>query len=160
MRTPKKRFTVIAALALAAAALPAAGGFASAQASTYCEYFGGPTPSIEVDLENDQNPEVRVPSLSNVSVCAQADVFVTGNPIRVEPCNWEFTDCWRVLVHVQAGVTVDSGLSLCRAIDGAYSCANADVGPWSYTTPDVDTICIGVDLGGGGACSGGFLGFE
>lgn len=160
MRTPKKRFTVVAALALAAAALPAASGFAPAQASTYCQGFAGPTPSVEVDINNDQNPEVRVPSLSNVSVCAQADVFVTGNPVRVERCDWMF-NCWAVYVHLQAGVTVDSGLSLCRAIDGSYSCANADIGPWSYTTPDMDTICIGIDLNGQYPCSGGALiGFE
>lgn len=161
MRAPKKRLTVVAALALAVAALPAAGGFAPATASTYCEYVSGPTPSVEVDLQNDQNPEVRVPSLSNIAVCAQADVFATGQPVRAEFCEWFVSDCIRVYVHLQAGVSAYSGLSVCRAVDGAYSCSNADVGPWSYTTPDMDTICIGIDLNGGYPCSSGTLiGFE
>lgn len=160
MRTPKKRLTIAASLALAFAAIPAVTGLSPAHASTYCEYVAGPTPSAEVDINNDGNPEVRVPSLRDVAVCAQADVFVTGTPVRIEPCGWGF-DCFRILVHLQAGVSLDGGLSLCRTIDGSPTCSNGHVGPWSYTSPDMDTICIGVDLNGEHPCSGGtILGFE
>ncbi len=71
MRTPKKRHSVVAALALALSALPAVTGLAPAHAVTQCQFFNGPTPSAEIDTNNDGNPEVRVPSLSNVSVCAE-----------------------------------------------------------------------------------------
>lgn len=152
MHTPKKRHAVAAVLALAFSALPAAAGLAPAHAEAYCQYFEGPTPSAEVDLENDGNPEVRVPSLSNVSVCAQADVLVHGEPLRVERCDW-LIDCWRILVHPQAGVTIYSGLEVCRSVDGGLpTCSTVNVGPWHYETPPANTICIGIHLRGGYPC--------
>lgn len=162
MHSPKKRHVVAAVLALAFAALPAAAGLSPAHAATHCEYFSGPTPSAEIDINNDGNPEVRVPSLSNVSVCAQADVFVHGEPLRVENCGWFGVNCWRILIHPQAGATIDSGVVVCRSVDGGPQvCSTVHVGPWTYMTPDQDTICIGIDLNGGFPCSGGALiGFE
>lgn len=162
MRTTKKRLAAVAALALAAAVLPAAAGLSAAHATTYCEYFAGPTPSAEIDTNNDGNPEVRVPSLSNVSVCAQADVFVTGEQLRIENCSWWGISCWRIYVHAQAGVYLDSGLAVCRSVDGGpQTCSTVDVGPWGYETPPVNRICIGIDLNGGFPCSSGqLLGFE
>lgn len=162
MRIPKKRHSIVAVLALAFAALPAAAAISPAHAATYCEYFYGPTPSAEVDTNNDGNPEVRVPSLSNVSICAQSDVFVHGQPVRAESCEgWFGINCWRVYVHAQAGVTIEEGLQVCRSIDGVPTCSTVHVGPWTYWTPDVDTICIGIDLNGGYPCSGGqLIGFE
>jgi hypothetical protein len=156
MRSPKKRSTVVAVLALALSALPAAATISPAHAATQCQYFYGPTPSAEVDTNNDGNPEVRVPSLSDVSVCAGGDAFVHGNPIRVEPCEeWFGASCWRLLIHPQAGATIDGGVTVCREIDDAGVCSYLDVGPWTYMTPDADTLCIGIDLNGGRPCAGG-----
>lgn len=163
MRTPKKRHTVVAVLALVFAALPAAASLSPAHAAPICQPYSGPTPSVEVDTNNDGNPEVRVPSLSNVSICVQTDASLHGNPVRVENCSeWWGIDCWRVLIHPQAGVTVDSGVAVCRSVDqGPTVCSNVKVGPWTYWTPDQPTMCIGIHLGGGSACSNGqFFGFE
>jgi hypothetical protein len=163
MRIFRKRHAVLAVLALALASVPATAGLSPAHAATYCEYYYGPSPSAEVDLNDDGNPEVRVPSLSNVSVCAHADVLVHGEPLRVENCSgWFGVNCWRVYVHAQAGVTVGSGLEICRSVDGGpQTCTTIDQAPWTYYTPDVNRICIGIDLNGGFPCSGGALvGFE
>lgn len=158
MRTPKKRHTVVAALALAFSALPAAAAISPAHAATQCQYFYGPTPSIEIDKENDGNPEVRVPSLSNVSVCASGNAITHGQPARVERCDFWSTSCWRILIHPQAGATIDSAIQVCRAIDGSYSCSTISQPPWTVMTPDQDTLCIGIDLNGGGPCGGGLNG--
>lgn len=151
-----KRYALASLLALVAATMPVVLTATPAHASTYCEYFYGPTPSVEVDLNDDGNPEVRVPSLSNVSVCAETDVFADTNPVHVEPCaEWFEANCWRVYVHVEAGVHAYNGLTLCRSVDGSHSCSTVDVGPWDYRSPDMNRICIGIHTGGGSACSHG-----
>lgn len=156
MRTPKKRHTVVAALALAVSALPAVAGLSPAHAVTQCQYFYGPTPSAEIDTNNDGRPEVRVPSLSNVSVCGEGSALAHGNPVHVEPCyEWFGASCWRLLIHPQAGATIESGVQLCRSIDGARTCSTLDQPPWTVMTPDQDTLCVGIDLTGGYPCAGG-----
>lgn len=155
MRTPKKRHTVVAAVALALSALPAVTGLSPAHAVTQCQYFYGPTPSVEVDIQNDGRPEARVPSLSNVSVCAEGTAIAHGQPLRVEQCYWWSTSCWKLLIHPQAGATIESGVQVCRAVDGFRTCSTADQPPWTIMTPDQDTLCIGIDLNGGRPCAGG-----
>ena len=155
MRTPKKRHSVVAALALALSALPAVTGLAPAHAVTQCQYFYGPTPSAEIDTNNDGNPEVRVPSLSNVSVCGEGSAFLQGDPVRAEQCYYWSTSCWRVLIHPQAGATIESGVQVCRSIDGSRTCSTVDQPPWSIMTPDQNTLCVGIDLNGGFPCGGG-----
>ncbi|HEX2295878.1 MAG TPA: hypothetical protein VHN37_11270 [Actinomycetota bacterium] len=155
MRTPKKRHSLVAVLALVLTALPAAAAISPAHAVEQCQHFAGPTPSAEIDLQNDDDPEVRVPSLSNVSVCASGNVLVRGEPLRVEPCgNWDGR-CWRILATPEAGATISSGVRVCRAIDGAYSCSTVDQPPWDIDTPPSDTLCIGIDLDGGRPCANG-----
>ncbi|MDQ4124565.1 MAG: hypothetical protein M3134_03050 [Actinomycetota bacterium] len=154
MRTPKKRHTVVAAVALALSALPAVTGLSPAHAATQCQYFYGPTPSAEIDTNNDGRPEVRVPSLSNVSVCAEGNAITHGQPLRVERCDW-WASCWRLLVHPQAGATIASKVTVCRSIDGSHTCSIIDQPPWTIMTPDQNTLCIGIDLYGGYPCGGG-----
>lgn len=162
MTFTKKRYTFASLLALVVATVPMILAPAPAHASTYCEYFYGPTPSAEVDLNDDGIPEVRVPSVSDVSICAQDDVFVHGQQLHLEHCyDWFGIDCFRLYVHAQAGVTIDGGLTLCREIDDVRTCSAVDVGPWTYWTPDVNRICIGFDINGSRPCThGGFVGFE
>lgn len=162
MHIPKKRHTVVAVLALVFAAVPAVTAISPAHAATNCQYFYGPTPSAEIDTNNDGNPEVRVPSLSNVSVCAQSDGFVHGDPVRVEDCYWFASGCWKILVHAQVGATIGNEITVCRSIDGVQTCSYIEQAPWTVMSPDVDTLCIGIDLNGGRPCSGGtaLIGFE
>lgn len=159
-----KRTRTIAVIAAVAALFPLVVASPASAATRCVMLLAGPTPSVEVDTNNDGNPEVRVPSLSDVTMCTNSDVAVLGTPARVEPCNpfGPITPCWRVLVHPQAGVSLDGEVLLCRAIDQVPDCSAIDVGPWEYTTPPVDTLCIGIDLHGGKPCSGGtaVIGFE
>ena len=154
MRTPKKRHTVVAAVALALSALPAVTGLSPAHATTQCQYFYGPTPSAEIDRDNDGNPEVRVPSLSNVSVCGTGTALTHGDPVRVERCDW-LLSCWRLLIHPQAGATIGGNVQVCRSLDGVGTCSTVTVPPWTIMTPPQDTLCIGIHLNGGYACGGG-----
>lgn len=165
MRSPKRRHTIVAALVVALSAVPAVTSATPARAATRCVMvFAGPSPSVEVDTNNDGNPEYRVPSLSDVTVCSHSSVSLLGTPARVEPCNafGPITPCWRVLVHPQAGAEIEGGILLCRAIDQVSTCSTIDVGPWRYMTPPAETLCIGIDLHGGKPCSGGtaVVGFE
>ena len=158
MSIVKRRYAIGSLLALVMAAVPMVLTAAPAYAGTHCESLPGPTPSVEVDLDDDGNPEVRVPSLSNVSVCAQTDVFVDADPVQVGPCaEWFEAGCYRIYVHVEAGVSLEGGLTLCRSIDGAPTCSRVGVGPWTYSTPEMNRICIGVDARGGSPCSHGDL---
>ena len=158
MQSPKKRHTVFAALTLALGALPAATAVSPALATTAtlpCQSFSGPTPSVEIDTNNDGNPEVRVPSLSNVSVCGQGTVIAEADTARVEPCSSIPMSCWRLLIEAEAGATLSSDLRVCRAIDGAYSCSTVEQPPWTVRVPEHDTLCVGIDLNGGFPCGGG-----
>jgi hypothetical protein len=155
MRTPKKRHTVVAALALALSALPAVTAISPAHAAVQCLGWAGPTPSVEVDTNNDGNVEVRVPSLSNISVCAAGNVFTDTDVARVEPCSFVPMSCWRLLVTPQVGAEIESDLSLCRAIDRVTSCSRISQPRWGVATPAQPTLCIGIDLNGGFPCGGG-----
>ena len=154
MRLSKKAAAIL--LAAAVSALPMVVAPSPALASTTCEYLDGPTPSVEADTNGDGQADVRVPSLSDVSLCAQSDVFVHGEPLRLESCDWT-AGCWRLYVHLQVGATVDTGLVLCRSIDGVRTCSSIDQTPFEVWTPDQPTMCIGFDVNGQYPCSGGTL---
>lgn len=157
----KKRNVAAALLAAVVAATPIVLAPTPAQASEFCQYFAGPTPAVEADLDGDGNPDVRVPSATNVSLCAQDDVFVHGQQARLEMCDWFSPFCWALYVDLEAGVTVDTGFRLCRSLDGVPTCSTVDVTPVTVWTPEVNTICIGFDIDGGSPCSHGMLvGFE
>lgn len=156
----KKRHTLPALLAALVAAVPIVLAPTPALAAT-CEYFAGPTPSVEADTDGDGQADYRVPSVSDVSVCAQSDVFLHGQPLRLEPCDWWSAGCWRLYVHLQAGVTVDSGFELCRELDNVPTCSRIDQAPWTYYTPSQPVMCIGFDINGEHPCSSGwYFGFE
>lgn len=152
----KKR--AIALVAAAAAIFPfvvASPSHANVAPSTCRTLIAGPTPAVEVDTNNDGNPEVRVPSMTNVRVCVYGDVTLTDSPNTwSEPCNSQGT-CQRFFVHYGLSGSAGGSATLCQTIDGRQTCG--------YTTPvhvplnvlAPNTMCIGVDLTGGYPCGGG-----
>lgn len=161
MRNTKKRLAVLGALALVAAALPMTMASPAYAAGTNCQYYPGPTPAAEADINGDGQVDVRVPSFTNISVCAQTDAFLEGQQLRWEMCDWFSPFCWALYVHPQAGVTVDTGLEVCRTADlGTPTCTVVDQTAWTIWTPDAPVMCIGFDIGGGSPCTqGSLLGF-
>lgn len=162
MYVRKKRLSAIAALALAFASVPAIAAISPAYAGTACEDVPGPTPSVEADINGDGRPDVRVPSFRDIEVCATADIFVDANPVQIENCHpWGWIGCYKILVHAQAGVGIDTGMTLCYTADGVRTCRVVDQYPWYYYTPDMPVMCIGIDLEGTSPCSSGMIvGFE
>lgn len=156
MRTPKKRHTVVATLALALSALPAVTALGPAHATTLeCQSIPGPTPSAEIDTNNDGNAEVRVPSVRDISVCASGDVFADADVARLEPCGWTLTSCYRILIDAETSAGIGSTVQVCRSVDGVRSCSRVDQPEWHTGTPPMDTLCIGIDSSGGFPCGGG-----
>jgi hypothetical protein len=159
MRTPKRRHTLSAVLALALSALPAVASVTPAHAVTamQCQALGNPTPSAEVDFENDGNADVRVPSVSDLSVCVEGEVGLTGDVARIEPCGPGVlvVPCSKVLIDAEVGATLDVTVWLCRAVDHAGVCSYVAAGPWTYETLPTRTLCIGVYTGGSFPCGGG-----
>ncbi|MDQ3956743.1 MAG: hypothetical protein M3273_00305 [Actinomycetota bacterium] len=143
---------VMAALPVLFAGTPAAAGEIDTTAS--CVGLAGPTPSAEVDLDNDGNPEVRVPSVTNLKLCVQRDVTVYyAFPVSIEECKPNGR-CMAFYVHIGATATVDTGVFLCYTLDGSSSCTSADPTPIGITTGETRTICVGYDLDGGHPCDG------
>lgn len=139
------------------AAAPAAASEPGSLAAR-CVAFAARTPSVEVDLDGDRNPEVRVPSISDVYVCAQDDVTLTADPVTLERCDF-YPTCWAAHIHVYGKVTADTGLSVCRSVDNQPLCSYVDVGAVTAETPWINPICVGADLNGGYPCSGWYLTF-
>ena len=128
---------------------------ASAEAANCLVLLQGPTPSAEVDLENDGNPEVRVPSVTDVTLCVGADVVLTDAPnVWTEPCG-ELGSCMRFLVHYGLSGYAETGASFCYTADGSTICGETrDIRvPLDFLAGG--TICVGYDLFGGHPCSGG-----
>ena len=154
----KKR--AIALVAAAAAIFPfvfASPGHAITidQAATCRTVLAGPTPSVEIDRNNDGNPEVRVPSITNARLCVTADVQLSDSPYWwSEPCNWQGT-CQRIFIHYGLSGRATGQAQLCFNLDGLPTC-----GTTTPVTVPIDfigggTMCIGVDATGGRPCGGG-----
>lgn len=152
----KKR--AIALVAAAAAIFPfvfASPGHAIDATSTCHTLLAGPTPSVEIDRNNDGNPEVRVPSITDASICLYGGVRIDDSPgVWTEPCDW-WGACQRFLVHYALDGEASASAQVCFSLDGLPTCGT--------TTPVVvplnmvrgGTMCIGIDAGGGSPCGGG-----
>lgn len=165
MRISKTRNALAALLAGAllvpalAAATPAVATEDEAVRPIQCIPLPGNTPSVEIDEDDDGNPEHRVPSISNVELCVEDTVVVTAPTVYAEPCSWGL-GCWAIRIHAHASLYADTGLLVCYLADDVRSCSTANVAPVSAGTPPVSPICIGIDLGGQYPCSGWYLTFE
>lgn len=152
----------LALVAAAAALLPLVVA-APASAGTACSVLlAGPTPSVEIDTDNDGNPEVRVPSATNVTLCVGADVVLSDSPSWwSEPCS-EWGTCTRFFVHYGLSGYAETGAQVCFTLDGEEVCTRMRPVRVPLDAIQGGTMCIGVDLGGGRPCSGGtaVIGFE
>lgn len=146
---------VIALVAAAAAVFPlVVAGPASAAVECHT-LVAGPTPSVEVDTDNDGNPEVRVPSLRDARLCVGADVVLTDQPSWwSEPCA-EWGTCWRFFVHYGLSGYAETGVQVCYTLDGSELCSRELDARVPIDFIGGGTMCIGVDAGGGRPCSGG-----
>lgn len=148
---------VMALVAAAAAIFPfvvAAPGYAS-KASDCRTLLAGPTPSVEVDTNNDGNPELRVPSLTNARLCVFGDVRLDDAPSAWnEPCSSQGT-CHRFFLHYGLSGDGSASAQLCFSLDGLPSCAETVRVPVPLDVVRGGTMCIGVDAQGGSPCGGG-----
>lgn len=155
MRTPNKRHSLVAVFALALGALPAAASLSPASAATRCVSIPGPTPSAEIDVNNDGNPEVRVPSVSNAMLCVDGDVDLDDSPSWWnEPCNRQGT-CQRVFIHYAMSGDASATAQLCFSVDGALTCGETKQFWVPLSVVRGGTMCVGIDANGGSPCGGG-----
>lgn len=151
-----RRAVALVAAVTAAMSIVAAAP-ASADALDCHLVLSGPTPAAEVDTNNDGYPEVRVPSVSNVTLCVGADVVLTDSPsFWSEPCS-EWGTCTRFLVHYGLSGYAETGVQLCYAVDGSTICSRTRPVRVPLDAVSGGTICFGYDLAGGSPCGNGQL---
>jgi hypothetical protein len=152
----KKR--AIALVAAAAAVFPlvfAAPSLAVDSPASCQTLVQGPTPSVEVDTNNDGNPEVRVPSLRDARLCVTGDVTLSDSPSWwSEPCNWQGT-CQRFFIHYGLSGQAEAYAQLCYYLDGFQTCTNMRPIRVPINPIQGGTMCIGVDATGGRPCANG-----
>ncbi|HEV2755101.1 MAG TPA: hypothetical protein VG318_04915 [Actinomycetota bacterium] len=128
---------------------------ASAAPSTCHVLLAGPTPSAEVDLDADGSRDVRVPSVTNVTLCAGADVVLTDTPeIEREQCGG-FGSCMAYYVDYGMSGYAETGVTLCYTADGMETCIATDLPRVPLDVLQPGTMCIGYDLRGGFPCPNG-----
>lgn len=145
-----------ALVAAAAVVLPLVVAVPASASPTTCQVLlAGPTPSVEVDTNNDGNPEVRVPSVTNVRLCVGADVVLTDQPsFSSEPCS-SFARCMRFYVHYGLSGYAETDVLFCYTVDGSEVCGQTVPIRVPINFIQGGTMCVGYDLGGGFPCSGG-----
>lgn len=161
MKFSKKQ--MLAVLAGAALLLPltaAAPAAAAGLAPTQCHVLlGGPTPAVEVDTNNDGNPEVRVPSISNVRLCVTGDVTLNLPTLDSTDCG-PFLTCKAFYIGYGVSGEATAQFSFCHAIDGSNVCGQSAPMRVPVDVIDGGTICVGYDLRGGSPCGGQFIDFQ
>jgi hypothetical protein len=145
----------VAALLPLAAVAPASA--AETGAPTCQTLLAGPTPSAEVDTNGDGNPELRLPSVTDVGICVGADVVLTESPtIEREQCGG-LGSC--MAFHISYGLSgyVDTSVTFCYTIDGHANCGQTNIRPIPLDVIQGGRMCVGYDLRGGFPCSNGQL---
>lgn len=123
-------------------------------AATCRTVLAGPTPSVEIDRDNDGRPEVRVPSLSNARLCVTGDIQLDDSPYWwSEPCNWQGT-CQRIFIHYGLSGEATASAQLCFALDGRTACGTTTPVRVPLDVVEGGTMCIGIDATGGRPCGG------
>jgi hypothetical protein len=145
-------------VAVAAAAGCVASLFVSGPAgaaSTTCVALPVSTPSLGADLDGDGADDVRVPGVSEASLCVGADVVLGGLPtIEREQCGG-FGSCMTYYVSYALTGYADVGATFCYTAGGVQTCAATDLPriPLDFLSPR--RICTGWDLRGGFPCPSG-----
>lgn len=112
------------------------------------------TPGIEVDLDDDGDPDIRAPRIYDVYMCVDADLDTSVHPPKFDNCSPDpkVLTCFTVHVTVLPAYASASGeVQVCYTIEGWWpECSSGAVPGIDWSEPE--TICIGVDLEGGSPC--------
>lgn len=124
-----------------------------------CQTLLSTTPAVEVDTNNDGNPEFRAPRIYDVTLCSAASYGYVTHPPTIDNCSSvpRSVECMAVRITVlPAYAGAHAGGEVCASIEGyGRTCLPFDSGSWDYAAPMV--MCIGYDLNGGSPCAGGAL---
>lgn len=153
MRLPQRG---VAAAAAVVAALSPLGAVPATAAPGTCLVLPVDTPAAEGDLDGDGSRDVRLPAVSDVSLCAGADVVLGGLPtIEREQCGG-FGSCMTYYVSYSLTGYAETGATLCYSVDGIQTCYSTDIPPISFDRILAPRrICFGWDLRGGFPCPNG-----
>lgn len=148
----KRNLAVAAAVGMIVAMLGA--GPAAATGTATCVPLPTSTPAVGADLDGDGVDDVRVPSVTNVTLCAGADVVLSGLPtIEREQCGG-LGSCMIYWIEYSITGYADTGVTLCYTADGVQTCAAVDPGPVPLDLLQSQRVCVGWDLRGGWPCPG------
>lgn len=157
MRIPTTRCALVTA-AVVAALIPSPAG----ATTLVCQTLVESTPSVRVDLDDDGNPEYRVPSIEDVTLCSHAGAAYTTSTPRTENCfiGWHPT-CIAVYVDLTpVDVQAGADATVCFELDSSRFPVCQQVRTPPSTIPVDQTVCMGFDLGGGHPCSGSTVALE
>lgn len=162
--TLRSRIAAVMAVALVAMlpALSASPAAAADASSPICSTILQTTPGIEVDLDDDGNPEFRAPRIYDVVLCHSSGAQLTTYPPTVENCSDvpKSVECMAVRVTVlPAYANASVSGSLCFSIENFPRACVPFSTPWiDWSEPR--TICVGYDLDGGHPCDGSVFSLE
>jgi hypothetical protein len=154
----KRRLALVMSLSLLAAlasvsATPAAANELNAAG---CQTLLKTTPGIEVDLNDDGNPEFRAPRIYDVVLCSDVTYGYVTYPPTIENCSGvpKSVRCMAVRFTIlPAFASAHAGGEICFTIEGSpRQCEPFDSGDSTGHNPR--TVCIGYDLDGGHPCDG------
>lgn len=151
MKITRKRLAPVLCLSLLAGVLAApAAPAAAADLSLNCITVLQSTPTLNVDLDNDGNPDVRAPRIYDVKLCSDHTLAGDVHEPRTAPCSAGFkVTCIEVYVTVlpvSAGAYAEA--AVCFSVTGlGQTCI--PVPPVQTYGSAPETVCIGIDLEGG-----------
>jgi hypothetical protein len=119
-----------------------------------CQTLVESTPGVRADVDGDGNPDVVVPVLSDVTLCAEAEVSTVTHPVTTDSCfiGWHPT-CIAVYIRL-IPPDVDGGVELCATIEGqGRTCRVVDLAKLGRPFAE-RIVCVGFDLHGNHPCSG------
>lgn len=138
------RLVVLAALLVAVALLPASPA-AAAEPLGGCWLLGGPTPNPTIDLDNDGDPEARLPHPGG-SFCVWADTGLYD--VARLTCSPGWYECvLRVTTGHEGSAAVEAAVCAESWPDVQPVCASVDSGTIPLIPVEPRTFCIGWSLG-------------
>lgn len=132
-----------------------AAGPAAATGTATCVPLPGSTPAAGADLDGDGTEDVRLPAISDVELCAGANV-VLAEPVTIEreQCGG-FGSCMRYYVTYEVSGYAQKDVTFCYSADGTRVCTATDPAPIPVDLVSPQTMCFGWDLRGGYPCPSG-----